>query len=61
MIMKDSMCQFHQHFSRAFFVPMSFWQLHVRRKSCQKALSCVNVDEIDDRTENNQCDSFAKV
>jgi len=42
--------QFHQRFSRAFFVRMSFWQLfsiYVRtfvRKKCAN-----NVDEIDNR------------
>jgi len=39
-------CQFHQHFTGTFFVQTSFWQLHVSRKSCQKALSCVKFARL---------------
>jgi len=39
-------CQFHQRFTRGFFIRMSFWQLHVSRKSCRKELSYVKFASI---------------
>jgi len=47
-------CQFHQHFTYKFFVQISFFYVHVTRKSCQNAtfvwkICTFNVDKIDYR------------
>jgi len=52
---KDIRCQFHQHFMYKFFVQMSFFYVHVTRKSCQnltfvQKIRMFNVDEIDGRS-----------
>jgi len=42
----EARCQFHQHFTWAFFIQKSFWQLfqfHVGRKSCAKHFRTKNV------------------
>jgi len=53
-------CQFHQHFTYEFFVPTSFFYVHVTRKSCRNAtivrkICTYNVDEIDYRCRIYSC------